>query len=113
MIGDSTMNGIFNSLACLLRHRQATGHLEPWDRSEVSAIRGEYMSRSGGIYLQVRCKTLPCPFPLSTLLPLGCPEARPNCWRAIFLSALAGCMREGSAWGLPVVNGPNKVSAVL
>lgn len=91
MIGDSTMNGIFNSLACLLRSRLATGHLEPWERSEVTDIRGDYTSRSGDIYLQVRCSlALPCPIPLPTSLP--------EMLAGSLLHALAaGSMREGTS----------------
>lgn len=52
MIGDSTMNGIFNSLACLLR-RRSKGTLVPWESSKMTKIHGDYGSRNGEVYKQV------------------------------------------------------------
>ncbi|EIE19824.1 hypothetical protein COCSUDRAFT_44250 [Coccomyxa subellipsoidea C-169] len=55
MIGDSTMNGIFSSLACLLRNRIESGRHMPWEVSNITKIHDniEYMSRGGEAIKQV------------------------------------------------------------
>ncbi len=55
MIGDSTMNGIFSSLACLLRNRIESGRHMPWEVSNITKIQDniEYMSRGGEAIKQV------------------------------------------------------------
>lgn len=56
MIGDSTMNGIFSSLACLSRDQLTSGRHRPWELSEMTQIHDDepYMSRGGETYRQVR-----------------------------------------------------------
>jgi hypothetical protein len=64
MIGDSTMNGIFNSLACLTRHI-STGRQGPWEDSDMTRIQDAYWSRNGEVYKQV---LLPCLMTLAGVL---------------------------------------------
>ena len=62
MIGDSTMNGLYISLGCLMRHL-SEGALSTWDVSKMPRIKDEYQSRVGPIFKQVRRPLAqpPCP----------------------------------------------------
>ncbi|CAL8469520.1 g9061 [Coccomyxa elongata] len=55
MIGDSTMNGIFSSLGCMLKDHLTSGRHQPWDMSDMTKIHDkfEYTSRSGDAVRQV------------------------------------------------------------
>ncbi len=55
MIGDSTMNGIFSSLGCMLKDRLTSGRHRPWDTSNMTKIHDkfEYISRGGEAVRQV------------------------------------------------------------
>ena len=51
MIGDSTMNGLYVSLGCLMR-RLSEGAISTWDVSEMTRVKDDYQSRNGPAFKQ-------------------------------------------------------------